>query len=92
MPESGKEITMDTRALALLGVTPELGTQVELTYTLADKEQMGREVTDTFTLVGWWEYDELLKVHFFNVSEEYAKQIEAIPRGGGAVYGGAADG
>ena len=78
MPESGKEITMDTRALALLGVTPELGAQVELTYTLADKEQMGREVTDTFTLVGWWEYDELLKVHFFNVSEEYAKQIEAM--------------
>lgn len=78
MPESGKEITMDTRALALLGVTPELGAQVELTYTLADKEQMGHEVTDTFTLVGWWEYDELLKVHFFNVSEEYAKQIEAM--------------
>ena len=78
IPESGKEITMDTRALALLGVTPELGTQVELTYTLADKEQMGREVTDTFTLVGWWEYDELLKVHFFNVSEEYARQIEAM--------------
>ncbi|MDY4857001.1 MAG: FtsX-like permease family protein [Candidatus Ventricola sp.] len=78
IPESGKEITMDTRALALLGVTPELGAQVELTYTLADKEQMGREVTDTFTLVGWWEYDELLKVHFFNVSEEYAKQIEAM--------------
>lgn len=78
MPESGKEITMDTRALAMLGVTPELGAQVTLTYTLADKEQMGREVTDTFTLVGWWKYDELLKVHFFNVSEEYAKQIEAV--------------
>ena len=62
----------------MLGVTPELGAQVELTYTLADKEQMGREVTDTFTLVGWWEYDELLKVHFFNVSEEYARQIEAM--------------
>ena len=78
MPESGKEITMDTRALALLGVTPELGTQVELTYTLADKEQMGRDVTDTFTLVGWWDYDELLQVHFLNVSEEYAGQIEAM--------------
>lgn len=78
IPEGGKEITMDTRALAMLGVTPEQGAQVTLTYTLADKEQMGREVTDTFTLVGWWEYDELLKVHFFNVSEEYAKQIEAM--------------
>lgn len=77
-PQSGKEITMDTKALALLGVTPELGAQVTLTYTLADKEQIGRDVTDTFTLVGWWEYDELLAVHFFNVSEEYARQIEAM--------------
>ena len=75
-PRSGKEITMDTKALALLGVTPELGAEVTLTYTLADKEQLGRDVTDTFTLVGWWEYDELLAVHFLNISEEYAKQIE----------------
>ena len=28
MPKSGKEITMDTKALALLGVTPELGAEV----------------------------------------------------------------
>ncbi|MGM9638101.1 MAG: ABC transporter permease, partial [Butyricicoccaceae bacterium] len=77
-PESGKEITMDTRALALLGVTPELGAQVTLTYSLADKEQIGRDVTDTFTLVGWWEYDELLAVHYLNVSEEYAGEIEAM--------------
>lgn len=77
-PKSGKEITMDTKALALLGVTPELGAQVTLTYSLADKNQLGRDVTDTFTLVGWWEYDELLKVHFFNVSEEYVQQIETM--------------
>ena len=77
-PKNGKEITMDTKALALLGVTPELGAQVTLTYSLADKNQLGRDVTDTFTLVGWWDYDELLAVHFFNVSEEYAKQIEAM--------------
>ena len=78
MPKSGKEITMDTKALALLGVTPELGAEITLTYTLTDKNQLGRDVTDTFTLVGWWKYDELLAVHFFNVSEEYAKQIEAM--------------
>ena len=77
-PKSGKEITMDTKALALLGVTPELGAEVTLTYSLTDKEQVGRDVTDTFTLVGWWEYDELVAVHFLNVSEEYAKQIEAM--------------
>ena len=77
-PKSGKEIAMDTGALALLGVEPELGAEVTLTYTLTDKNQLGRDVTDTFTLVGWWEYDELMAVHFFNVSEEYARQIEAM--------------
>ena len=77
-PKSGKEIAVDTKALALLGVTPELGAEVTLTYSLTDKEQVGRDVTDTFTLVGWWEYDELLAVHFLNVSEEYVKQIEAM--------------
>ena len=76
-PKTGKEIAMDTKALALLGVAPELGAEVSLTYTLADKNQMGGEVTDTFTLVGYWEYDELLAVHFFNISRDYAEQVEA---------------
>lgn len=78
MPTSGKEITMDTKALALLGVTPELGAEVTLTYSLTDKNQLGRDVTDTFTLVGWWEYDELLAVHFLNVSQDYVNHIEAM--------------
>ena len=76
MPRQGKEIAMDTGALALLGITPELGAQVRLTYTLADKEQMGDRLTDTFTLVGWWDYDELMAVHYLNISQEYAQQIE----------------
>lgn len=76
MPQGENEIAMDTGALALLGVTPELGAQVELTYTLTDKEQLGEDITDTFTLVGWWDYDELLAVHFLNVSEAYVRQIE----------------
>lgn len=82
-PKSGNEITMDTKALELLGVKPELGAQVKVTYTLADKEQMGWDVTDTFTLVGWWNYDELLSVHFLNVSKEYAQKIEKKAVAGG---------
>lgn len=82
-PKSGNEITMDTKALELLGVKPELGAQVKVTYTLADKEQMGWDITDTFTLVGWWDYDELLSVHFFNVSKEYAQKIEKKAVAGG---------
>jgi len=82
-PKSGNEISMDTKALELLGVKPELGAQVKVTYTLADKEQMGWDVTDTFTLVGWWDYDELLSVHFLNVSKEYAQKIEKKAVAGG---------
>ena len=40
---------------------------------------MGWDITDTFTLVGWWDYDELLSVHFLNVSKEYAQKIEKKP-------------
>ena len=82
-PKSGNEITMDTKAMELLGVKPELGAQVKVTYTLADKEQMGWDVTDTFTLVGWWDYDELLSVHFLNVSKEYARKINELAVAGG---------
>lgn len=82
-PKSGNEITMDTKAMELLGVKPELGAQVKLTYTLADKEQMGWDITDTFTLVGWWDYDELLSVHFLNVSKEYAQKIDKLAVAGG---------
>lgn len=77
MPQSGKEITMDTAALRLLGVQPELGTKVTLTYTVGDKDQTAYEKTDTFTLVGWWDYDDIGPVHYINVSQDYADQIEA---------------
>lgn len=78
IPESGREITMDTRALALLGITPTLGAQVPLTYNIADKNiGYGPEVSDTFTLVGYWEYDNLMPCHYLNISEEYAQEIEA---------------
>ena len=77
MPKIGKEITMDTAALKLLGIQPELGAEVTLTYTVGDQNQLSYEKTDTFTLVGWWDYDDISPVHFVNVSEEYARSVEA---------------
>ena len=77
MPQSGKEISMDTGALKLLGIEPELGTEITLTYTVGDKNQISYDKTDTFTLAGWWDYDDISPVHFVNVSEEYARSIEA---------------
>ena len=76
-PQGGKEVAMDTGALRLLGIEPELGAEITLTYTVGDKDQLSYQKTDTFTLVGYWEYDEISPVHFINVSKEYAKTVEA---------------
>ena len=75
-PQGKKEITMDAYALKLLGVAPELGAEIELTFTVGSLSAMPYEKTDRFTLVGWWEYDDISPVHYINISEEYAKEIE----------------
>ena len=67
---------MDTAALKLLGIQPELGAEITLTYTVGDKNQLSYEKTDTFTLVGWWDYDDISPVHYVNVSEEYVRSVE----------------
>ena len=54
LPKEGtKEVAMDSKALELLGIKPELGTEIPLTITVGLEEK----VTDTFTLCGWWEHD-----------------------------------
>ena len=83
IPRSGKEITMDTNALTLLGIEPELGAEVTLTFTVGDQYQYAYDKTDTFTLVGWWEYDDIMPVHYINISEEYADFVEAEGRTNG---------
>ncbi|MBS6194829.1 MAG: ABC transporter permease [Clostridiales bacterium] len=75
-PSSLQEIAMDRKALELLGIEPELGAQVSLTWTDALQDKP-REHTDTFTLVGWWEFDSLSPVHFINLSKEYTDQATA---------------
>ena len=75
-PQGKKEITMDTYALKLLGVAPELGAEIELSFTVGSLSAMPYEKTDRFTLVGWWEYDDISPVHYINISEGYAKEIE----------------
>ena len=73
MPESGKEVAMDTAALPLLGVTPKLGAEVTVSYSLTDKDQNAFTVTDTFTLVGYWDYDELMPVSYTHL-DVYKRQ------------------
>lgn len=78
LPKEKNEIAMDTLALEKLGIPAELGAEVELTYMMESKEGgVEKERTDSFTLVGFWEYDKLSPVHYINVSQEYVKEVEA---------------
>ena len=54
LPQEGtNQAATDTRVLELLGVEPELGAQFTVTFPVD-----GHTTTQTFTLCGWWEYDE----------------------------------
>ena len=76
-PERGKEISMDTTSLQLLGITPQIGAQITLTWRVGTKDGGSTyEKTDTFSLTGWWDYDDLSPVHYINISEEYVKEVE----------------
>ena len=76
IPQGGNEIAMDTKALDLLGVEPEIGAEISLTFHLRDEDSITLDKTDIFTLVGWWEYDTLSPTHYINISREYAKNAE----------------
>ncbi|MDD6039069.1 MAG: FtsX-like permease family protein [bacterium] len=76
IPQKGNEVAMDTKALELLGVKPQLGAKVTVPYQVMDKEQLGEKRADEFVLVGYWEYDNMMPVHFINVSKEYQKAVE----------------
>ena len=66
---------MDTTALRLLGVEPKLGTNVTITYQAGNGTDTGIPQTDSFILVGYWEYDDLMPVHYINVSKAYVDKI-----------------
>lgn len=84
MPEAEDEIIMDTAALDALGVDPEIGAKIKLTYDMLDVDSTVGSRTDTFRLVGWWDYDDISPVHFINVSEAYVRRVEQAAFGGGA--------
>ncbi len=56
LPQEGtNEAATDTHVLELLGVKPEIGAEFTVTFDVD-----GTPVTETFTLCGWWEYDEAI--------------------------------
>ena len=71
LPEEGtNEAATDLHVLELLGVKPELGAEFTVTF-LVD----GHETTQTFTLCGWWEYDEAIVANHILIPESRVNAI-----------------
>ncbi|MCM1183637.1 MAG: ABC transporter permease [Roseburia sp.] len=70
--ENTNEAATDTRILSLLGITPELGTEFTLTFTVD-----GVETTQRFTLCGWWEYDEAIVANHVLIPESRVNAVFA---------------
>ena len=87
LPQEGTdEAATDTHVLELLGVEPEIGAEFTVTFDVD-----GRETTQTFTLSGWWEYDEAVVANHILIPESLADAILAevgvIPPGSDGMTG-----
>lgn len=71
LPQEGTDqAATDTRVLELLGVEPKLGAQFTVTFPVD-----GHITTQTFTLCGWWEYDEAVVANHILIPLSRAQQI-----------------
>ena len=87
LPQEGTdEAATDTHVLELLGVEPEIGAEFTVTFDVD-----GHETTQTFTLSGWWEYDEAVVANHILIPESRADAILAevgvIPPGSDGMTG-----
>ena len=58
------------RVLSLLGVEPVIGNEFTMTF-LVD----GEETTETFTLCGYWDYDEIIVANHVLIPESRTQEI-----------------
>ena len=71
LPQEGtNEAATDTRVLSLLGVPAKLGEEFTLTF-----EVDGIETTETFTLCGYWDYDEAIIANDVLLPESRVNEI-----------------
>ena len=85
LPQEGtNEAATDTQVLELLGVKPELGAEFSVTFQVD-----GTPVTETFTLCGWWEYDEAIVANHILIP---LSRAEAILTQAGVISGQSKDG
>lgn len=71
--ENTKEIACDTRILHTLGVTPEIGKPLTLSYEIGGIEK--ETITDTFLLCGWWDYDAANRASMAILPKSYVDTI-----------------
>ncbi len=70
LPEKENEIALDTIMLEYLGVTPQLGSEVSITFGLGNEEKSG-----TFILSGFWEGDATSPASIVWVSKPYSDKL-----------------
>ena len=71
LPKEGTmEAATDTRVLQLLNVEPVLGNEFTITFNVD-----GTEITKTFTLCGWWDYDEAIVANHVLIPQSLAQEI-----------------
>ena len=71
LPQEGtNEAATDTHVRELLGVEPEIGAPFTVTFSVD-----GHTTTQTFTLCGWWEYDEAIVANHILVPES---RVDAV--------------
>lgn len=73
LPQEGtNQAATDTHVLELLGMEPEIGAEFTLTFDVD-----GHTTTQTFTLSGWWEYDEAIVANHILIPESRVDEILA---------------
>lgn len=68
--EGTNEAATDTRVLSLLGVEPRLGAEFTMTFDVD-----GVETSETFTLCGWWAYDNAIVASHVLLPQSRAESI-----------------
>ncbi|MBD5526890.1 MAG: ABC transporter permease [Lachnospiraceae bacterium] len=76
MPKAEKEIAMSRLLLTAMGLSHELGTEVELTI-----QTHTQTITDTFMLCGTWEGDTVAGAQEIWLSRAYTDKVAPVVRG-----------
>ena len=85
LPKAGtNEAATDTHVLSLLGIEPKIGAEFTITFDVD-----GHTTTQTFTLSGWWNYDDAIVANHILIPES---RVNAILEETGVDPGNPADG